>query len=73
MKKIERKPEILKDGMNNNMSKPPRVRASKRDTEDLTCSEGQVEGLLSEGESTEADGVEDGRSEKRTQRNPSSR
>ena len=73
MKKIESKPAILKDGMNDNITKPPRVRVPKRDAEDLTCSEGQVEDLLSEGESTETDGVEDGRSEKRTQPNPSSR
>jgi len=75
VKKIESNSELRKDNMNHNISKLPRVRVPKRDSEDLTCSEGQVEDLLSEGESTEAEGAEDNRSDKRKQQqqNPSPR
>jgi hypothetical protein len=45
--------------------------APVHDSAGLTCSEGQVEDLLSEGESTEDDGEQDQESEKRATRNPS--
>jgi hypothetical protein len=34
-------------------------------SDDLTCSEGQIEDLFSEGESTEAEGIEKNRSQKK--------
>ena len=45
--------------------------APPHDSADLTCSEGQVEDLLSEGESTEVDGEQDQGSEKQATRNTS--
>lgn len=45
--------------------------APVHDSADLTCSEGQVEDLFSEGESTEVDGEQDQGSEKRATRKTS--
>ena len=59
MKKIEIKPALHKDGMSCNVSGLPRVPAPTRDSEDLTCSEGQVEDLLAGGESTEDENEEE--------------
>jgi hypothetical protein len=52
--------------MDNKISKPPGGRASKSGSNDLTCSEAQVEDLLSDGESTECEAGEDARLEKGT-------
>jgi len=46
---------------------------SASDSKDLTCNEGQVEDLLSEGESTEVESSEDGQAQKSTERAPFSR
>ena len=73
MKKIEIKPALRKDDMNDNISKLPRVPAPKRDSEDLTCSEGQVEDLLSGGESTETESEEEKTAEMPASQNASSR
>jgi hypothetical protein len=58
--------EFYKEDMNHKISKRTEGQASKPRSADLTCSEAQVEDLLSEGESTESDGGEDGRSEEET-------
>jgi hypothetical protein len=52
--------------MKNKISKLSEGRASKSGPNDLTCSEAQVEDLLSDGESTEREAGEDPRSEKGT-------
>jgi hypothetical protein len=52
--------------MNHKISKLPGGRTVKPRSADLTCSEAQVEDLLSEGESTESDGGEDRGSEEQT-------
>jgi hypothetical protein len=52
--------------MDKKISKPPGGRASKSGSNDLTCSEAQVEDLLSDGESTEREAGEDSRFEKET-------
>ena len=72
MKKIEIKPVLRKDDMSHNISGLPRVPAPKRDSEYLTCSEGQVEDLLSGGESTEDESEEETTSEKPSSQNASS-
>lgn len=46
---------------------------STRDSKDLTCNEGQVEDLLSEGESTEVESGEDGQAQKPAERKPFAR
>jgi hypothetical protein len=45
--------------MDNKNAKPPAGPASKSGANDLTCSEAQVEDLLSDGESTEREAGED--------------
>ena len=57
--------------MTHKVRKDSGLSAPGHDSADLTCSEGQVEDLLSEGESTEVDGEQDQASEKRTTRKPS--
>jgi hypothetical protein len=52
--------------MDNKSSKSPGGRASKSGANDLTCSEAQVEDLLSDGESTESEAEEDTGLEKGT-------
>lgn len=52
--------------MDNRISKLPGGRASKSGSNDLTCSEAQVEDLLSDGESTEREAGEDNRPEEGT-------
>jgi hypothetical protein len=47
------------DHMNDPVSKPSAKRPLKDPSEGLTCSEGQVEDLLSLGESTEAESEEE--------------
>ena len=46
---------------------------STLDSKDLTCNEGQVEDLLSEGESTEVESGEDGQDQKPAERKPFAR
>jgi hypothetical protein len=57
--------------MTDKVQKDSAPSAPAHDSADLTCSEGQVEDLLSEGESTEVDGEQDQGSEKRITRNAS--
>lgn len=57
--------------MTNNVRKDSGPIVPAHDSADLTCSEGQVEDLLSEGESTEVDGEQDQGSEKQATRNTS--
>lgn len=57
--------------MTNNVRKDSGPIVPAHDSADLTCSEGQVEDLLSEGESTEVDGEQDQGSDKRATRKPS--
>jgi len=49
MQETSKNPRDQKVGKNGNPAAP------MRDSEDLTCNEGQVEDLLSQGESAEAD------------------
>ena len=57
----------------NPISKLPRRRLAKGPSEDLTCSEGQIEELLSEGESTEVENEDEKMPEKHPEQNTSSR
>lgn len=59
--------------MNDHHPKLAGARRPQGDSEDLTCSEGQVEDLLSEGESTEDDSEEEKVSEPHAGQDASSR
>lgn len=60
-------PEARKDDRGGKSRKSVGTREPKRDAEGLTCSEGQIEDLLSEGESVERESGENDRAEKPAQ------
>jgi len=61
---------IRHDGRGRKAGKSVGSEGSMRDSKDLTCNEGQVDDLLSEGESTEVESGEDGQAKKPVGRKP---
>jgi hypothetical protein len=61
------------DGKGKKAGKSVGAVGSMHDSKDLTCNEGQVEDLLSEGESTEVESGEDGQAQKPAERKPFAR
>lgn len=63
-------PGSHKDGGPDKVRKPIDPIGTKRDPEGLTCNEGQVEDLLSQGESTEVENGEEGSDSDPTRKKP---